>query len=205
MREPTGFAPLTLQDDHVALEPLGLGHVDALEHAAADGELWKLWFTSVPAPGGMRAYVEAALAAQNLGGALPFAVRDKRDGAIVGSTRFFDFEPKLPRVEIGYTWYAASRQRSHVNTACKRLLLEHAFENLKCVAVQLSTDRYNHASQRAIERLGAQCDGILRSHRRRADGSVRDSAVYSIVAAEWRDVRRLLTLKLERRSQPLQA
>jgi RimJ/RimL family protein N-acetyltransferase len=192
------LAPLTLQDDHVALEPLGLDHVDALERAAADGELWKLWFTSVPAPGGMRAYVEAALAAHAGGNALPFAVRDKRDGAIVGSTRFFDLEPTLPRVEIGYTWYAASRQRSCVNTACKRLLLGHAFGELRCAAVQFSTDRYNHASQRAIERLGAQRDGILRSHRLRVDGSIRDSVVYSITAAEWPEVSRLLAFKLAR-------
>ena len=192
--------PLSLYDDHVALEPLSLDHIEALERAAADGELWKLWFTSVPAPGRMRAYVQAALEMQAQGNALPFAVRDKSDGAVVGSTRFFDFEPKLPRVEIGYTWYAQSRQRSHVNTACKRLLLTHAFETLKCVAVQFSTDRYNHASQRAIERLGAQRDGILRSHRLRVDGTVRDSVVYSIVAAEWPDVKRLLEFKLARSS-----
>lgn len=190
--------PVVLQDEHVALEPLTLNHVADLERAAADGELWKLWFTKVPAPGEMRDYVEAALRGGGEGHMLPFAVRDKSDGLIVGSTRFFDFEPKLPRVEIGYTWYAASRQRSHVNTACKRLLLGHAFDTLKCVAVQLCTDRYNHASRRAIERLGAQRDGILRAHRLRADGSVRDSVVYSIVAAEWPDVRRLLSLKLAR-------
>jgi RimJ/RimL family protein N-acetyltransferase len=192
------LTPLTLQDEHVALEPLSLDHVEALERAAADGELWKLWFTSVPAPGGTRAYVEAALEMQAQGNALPFAVRDQSEGAVVGSTRFFDFEPNLPRVEIGYTWYAQSRQRSHVNTACKRLLLTHAFEVLKCVAVQFSTDRYNQASQRAIERLGAQRDGILRSHRLRVDGSVRDSVVYSIIDAEWPDVKRLLDFKLAR-------
>ncbi len=190
--------PLILQDEHAALEPLSFDHVEPLERAAADGALWKLWFTSVPAPGGMLAYVDKALAMQAQGTSLPFVVRDKRDNAIVGSTRFFDFDENLPRVEIGYTWYAKSRQRSHVNTACKRLLLAHAFETLKCVAVQFSTDRYNHHSQRAIERLGARRDGVLRSHRLRADGSVRDSVVYSIVAAEWADVRRLLTLKLAR-------
>ena len=190
------LVPLTLNDHCVALEPLTVEHALALERAAADGGLWKLWYTSVPAPGGMRAYVEAALAMQATGTALPFAVRDKHDGAIVGSTRLFGFETKLPRVEIGYTWYAASRQRTHVNTACKRLLLAHAFDTLGCVAVQFCTDRYNHASQHAIERLGAQRDGILRAHRLRADGSVRDSVVYSIVAAEWPDVRRLLDLRL---------
>ena len=190
------LVPLALQDEHVALEPLSLDHIEPLERAAADGELWKLWFTSVPAPGRMRVYVEAALEVQAQGHALPFAVRDKGDGVIVGSTRFFGFEPELPRVEIGYTWYAQSRQRSHVNTACKRLLLMHAFETLKCVAVQFSTDRYNHASQRAIERLGAQRDGILRSHRLRADGSVRDSMVYSIIAAEWPTVQAHLEFQL---------
>ncbi|SRR5579885_1060386 len=198
MLESKPLTPLILQDEHVALEPLSLDHVETLERAAADGELWKLWFTSVPAPGRMRAYIEAALEMQAQGNALPFAVRDKSDGEIAGSTRLFDFEPALPRVEIGYTWYAQSRQRSHVNTACKRLLLAHAFETFKCVAVQFSTDRYNDASQRAIERLGAQRDGIMRSHRLRVDGSVRDSVVYSIVAAEWPDVKRLLEFKLAR-------
>lgn len=193
------LSPLGLQDEHVVLEPLNLDHVEPLERAAADGELWRLWFTSVPAPGGMRAYVEAALAARQAGSALPFAVRDRRDDAIVGSTRFCDFQPELPRVEIGYTWYAASRQRSPVNTACKRLLLAHAFEALECVAVQFCTDRHNHASQRAIERLGARRDGILRAHRLRVDGSVRDTVAYSIIASEWPDVRRLLDLKLARR------
>lgn len=192
------LAPLVLQDPHVALEPLALTHVPGLEQATADGNLSNLWYTKVPAPDEVRAYVEHALDTQNAGTALPFAVRDKSDGAIVGSTRLFDFEAKLPRVEIGYTWYAASRQRSHVNTACKQLLLAHAFEQLHCVAVQLCTDRYNQASQRAIERLGARRDGILRSHRLRADGSVRDSVVYSIIAAEWPDVRRLLAFKLSR-------
>lgn len=192
------LAPVTLQDAHVALEPLTPEHVSPLEHAAAAGELWELWFTSVPAPGGMRAYVEQALAMQADGTALAFAVRDKRDDVIVGSTRLFGFDAALPRVEIGYTWYAKSRQRTHVNTSCKLLLLTHAFETLHCVAVQFCTDRYNLASQRAIERLGAQRDGVLRTHRLRADGSVRDTVVYSIVAGEWPDVRRLLELKLAR-------
>lgn len=192
------LSPVTLTDKHVVLEPLTLEHAPALEGAAADGELWKLWYTSVPAPGGTRSWVEAALRAQSEGHALPFAVRDKQDGEIVGSTRLYGFEPELPRVEIGYTWYAASRQRSHVNSACKLLLLTHAFDALGCVAVQLCTDRYNHASQRAIERLGAQRDGILRAHRQRSDGSVRDTVVYSITAGEWPQVRRLLELKLAR-------
>lgn len=192
------LAPVTLQDDRVVLEPLTAEHVSALDHAAADGELWKLWFTSVPAPGGMRAYIEQALAMQADGAALAFAVRDKHDDRIIGSTRLFGFDAALPRVEIGYTWYARSRQRTHVNTACKRLLLGHAFDALHCVAVQFCTDRYNLVSQRAIERIGAQRDGVLRAHRLRADGSVRDTVVYSITAGEWPDVRRLLELKLTR-------
>ncbi|MEO7149732.1 MAG: GNAT family protein [Rhodanobacteraceae bacterium] len=187
-----------MQDAHVALEPLTLEHVPALEHAAADGELWKLWFTSVPAPGAMRADAEQALAIQADGASLAFAVRDKHDDRIVGSTRLFGFDAALPRVEIGYTWYARSRQRTHVNTTCKRLLLEHAFDALHCVAVQFCTDRYNLASQCAIERLGAQRDGVLRAHRLRADGTVRDTVVYSITASEWPHVRRLLELKLVR-------
>ncbi|MGH8164694.1 MAG: GNAT family N-acetyltransferase, partial [Rhodanobacteraceae bacterium] len=155
------LVPITLQDERVALEPLTLEQAPALEHAAADGQLWKLWYTSVPAPGAMRAYVEQALAMQADGAALAFAVRDKRDDRIIGSTRLFGFNAALPRVEIGYTWYAQSRQRTHINTACKRLLLGHAFDALHCAAVQFCTDRYNLASQRAIERLGAQRDGIL--------------------------------------------
>lgn len=190
--------PITLKDEWVALEPLTLDHVAALELAAADGELWKLWFTSVPAPGGMRAYIEAALREQHEGHMLPFAVREKSSGAIIGCTRYCHYDGDVPRVEIGYTWYAQRWQRSHVNTACKWLLLAHAFDTLGCVAVQFCTDRYNAASQRAIERLGARRDGILRAHQLRSDGSVRDTVVYSITASEWPDVRRLLELKLAR-------
>jgi len=198
MPDGNPLSPVMLQDAHVALEPLTLDHVPALERAAADGELWKLWFTSVPAPGGMAAYVEAALRGQVEGHMLPFVVRERAGNGIVGCTRYCHYDPAVPRVEIGYTWYAKSWQRSHVNTHCKYLLLDYAFQGLACSAVELRTDRYNQVSQRAIERLGAQRDGILRAHMRRADGSLRDTVVYSITASDWPDVRRLLAMKMDR-------
>lgn len=189
---------ISLQDDHVTLEPLSLDHVAALEAAAADGELWNLWFTSAPAPGQAQAYVEAALQGHAAGLMLPFAIREKTSGAIVGTTRFYDVAPELPRMAIGYTWYAKSWQKSHLNTACKRLLLRHAFEALGCVAVEFHTDHRNLDSQRAIERLGAQRDGVLRAHKRRPDGTLRNTVCYSILADEWPDVNRWLTLRLGR-------
>jgi N-acetyltransferase len=192
------LAPIRLQDEHVVLEPLSLDHVSALEAAAADGELWNLWFTSVPAPGQMRTHVEKALQGQAEGLMLPFAVREKSGGAIVGTTRYYDFVSELPRLAIGYTWYARRWQKSHLNTACKHLLLRHAFETLECVAVEFHTDRRNLDSQRAIERLGAHRDGVLRAHKRRPDGSLRDTVCYSIVASEWSDVARWLALRLHR-------
>jgi N-acetyltransferase len=190
--------PVTLADGRIALEPLSLAHVPDLERAAADGELWNLRVTHVPEPGAMRAWVEAALRQQMAGNVLPFAVRDKRDDAVVGSTRYYDFDPDIPRVLIGHTWYAKSRQRTYVNTACKLLLLGHAFESLKCAAVELRTDSLNAASQRAIERLGAHRDGVLPQHMRRRDGSIRDTVVYSITAPEWPSVRRALQARLAR-------
>jgi len=189
---------VSLQDDHVTLEPLSLDHVPGLEAAAADGELWNLWFTSAPAPGQARTYVEAALQGHAAGLMLPFAVREKSSGAIVGTTRFYDVVPELPRMAIGYTWYAKSWQKSHLNTACKHLLLRHAFETLGCVAVEFHTDHRNLDSQRAIERLGAQRDGVLRAHKRRPDGTLRNTVCYSILADEWPDVNQWLTLRLER-------
>jgi RimJ/RimL family protein N-acetyltransferase len=192
------LTPVLLQDDHVALEPLCLDHVPALEAAAADGELWRLWFTSAPAPGQARGYVEHALRGQAEGSMLPFAVREKASGAIVGTTRYYDVVPELPRLAIGYTWYARRWQKSHINTACKRLLLQHAFESVGCVAVEFHTDHRNLDSQRAIERLGAHRDGVLRAHRRRPDGSLRNTVCYSILAGEWPDVNRWLELRLSR-------
>ncbi|WP_425605205.1 GNAT family N-acetyltransferase [Fulvimonas yonginensis] len=191
-------APTLLEDAHVALEPLRPEHVPALEAAAADGELWRLWFTSVPAPGQMQAYVARALESQAEGRMLPFAIREKRTGELVGSTRYYDIVSDPPRVAIGYTWYARRWQKSHVNTACKRLLLAHAFEALGCVAVEFHTDGRNLDSQRAIERLGAQREGVLRNHKRRPDGSLRDTVCYSILDREWPDVHRWLQLRLAR-------
>ena len=175
-----------------------LDHVAGLEQAAADGELWNLRVTYVAPPGAMRAYVEKALAMQADGGSLPFVVQDKRDGAIAGSTRYYDFKPDVPRISIGYTWYGASRQRSHVNTASKLLLVDHAFHELDCAAVGWETDILNTRSQQAIERLGAHRDGVLRQHKRRHDGTIRDSVEYSIVAAEWPALRARLVERLER-------
>lgn len=192
------FAPIRLQDDHVVLEPLSLDHVPALEAAAADGELWNLTVTSVPPPGQARDYVEKALQGQADGMMLPFAVRETGSGDIVGSTRYYEIDAELPRLAIGYTWYAKRWQKSHLNTACKRLLLEHAFETLGCVAVAFHTDERNEDSQRAIERLGAQREGVLRAHKRRTDGSLRNTVCFSILAEEWPNVANWLGMRLDR-------
>jgi RimJ/RimL family protein N-acetyltransferase len=192
--------PVTLEANGVRLEPLALEHHDGLVAAAADGQLWQLWFTAVPEPQQTRGYIDAALLGQRAGHMLPWAVRELRSGAIVGSTRYHDIVPEIARVEIGYTWYAARWHRSHVNTSCKLLLLRHAFETLGCAVVGLRTDNFNFASQRAIEALGAKKDGVIRHHLARRDGSVRDSVIYSILAAEWPDVRRHLELRLLRRA-----
>jgi RimJ/RimL family protein N-acetyltransferase len=194
------LSPVSLQDDHVLLEPLGLHHTADLEVAAADGELWNLWFTSAPALGQARAYIEKALDGLAANTMLPFAVREKSSGEIVGTTRFYEFDPALPRIAIGYTWYAKRWQKSHLNTACKRLLLQYAFESLECVAVEFHTDGRNLDSQRAIERLGARRDGMLRAHKRRPDGTLRDTVCYSIIASEWPDVSRWLAMRLGRLS-----
>lgn len=191
------LTPTFLHDDFVTLEPLTIDHVGGLEGAAADGELWNLRVTRVPPPGAMRSYVEAALAIQDTGQSLPFAVRDRRDGMVVGSTRYYDFVEEVPRVSIGHTWYAASRQRTHVNTACKLLLIGHAFDVLRCASVYWETDILNVRSQRAIERLGAHCDGVLRQHMRRHDGTIRDTVTYSMIASEWPALRSRLVEKLK--------
>ncbi|MEO8988415.1 MAG: GNAT family protein [Rhodanobacter sp.] len=194
----TLFTPSRLQNDYVALEPLCLEHAPALEAAAADGALWNLAVTSVPAPGGTRGYVEKALQGQADGLMLPFAVREAGSGEIVGSTRYYEIDADLPRLAIGYTWYAKRWQKSHLNTACKLLLLEHAFDTLGCVAVALHTDEQNEDSQRAIERLGAQREGVLRAHKRRADGSLRNTVCFSILAEEWPQVANWLDMRLDR-------
>jgi N-acetyltransferase len=191
---------VTLERDGIRLEPLSPEHHDGLVAAAADGELWKLWFTSVPDPGGTMTYIRDAAKGQSDGHMLPWAVRDLTTNTIVGSTRYHDIVPTIDRVEIGYTWYAARCQRTNVNTTCKLLLLEHAFDALGCAVVGLRTDNFNFRSQRAIEGIGAKKDGVLRHHQARRDGTARDSVMYSILKAEWRDVRRHLELRLSRNS-----
>jgi RimJ/RimL family protein N-acetyltransferase len=190
--------PVTLEGHGVRLESLTPDHAEGLIAAATDGKLWELWFTSVPAPADTKKYIAEALAGQREGHMLPWAVRDLATGTIVGSTRYHDMVPAVDRVEIGYTWYAASRQRSHLNAACKLLLLTHGFETLGCQLVGFRTDNFNFRSQRAIEALGAKKDGVLRHHFRRRDGTVRDSVMYSILASEWPDVRSHLSWRLSR-------
>ncbi len=173
-------------------------HADGLREAARDGELWKLWYTAVPEPEQTDAYVATALAGQEAGHMLPWVVRELATGKVAGSTRYHDVVAAIDRVEIGYTWYAQSWQRSHVNTACKLLLFGHAFDMLGCKVVGLRTDNFNQRSQRAIEALGAKKDGVIRHHQARRDGSARDSFMYSVLAGEWPDVRRHLELRLAR-------
>lgn len=185
-----------LSGRHVRLEPLRAEHAAPLARAAEDGDLPALNFTFVPGAGEAEAYVAQALAMQAAGTALPFVVMDA-EGAIIGSTRFYELDPAVPRLAIGYTWYAARAQRTGVNTECKRLLLAHAFEALGCVAVALETSHLNTRSQAAIERLGATLDGVLRAHFRHRDGSLRDSHVYSILAGEWPGIRARLDARLE--------
>jgi RimJ/RimL family protein N-acetyltransferase len=190
--------PVTLEGHGVRLEPLARAHHDGLVAAAHDGELWKLWYTSVPEPEQTHAYISAALAGQDAGHMLPWAVRDLAHDTIVGATRYHDIVAAVDRVEIGYTWYARRCQKSHVNTACKLLLLGHAFETLQCAVVGFRTDNFNFASQQAIAGLGAKKDGVIRHHQLRRDGSVRDTVMFSILAGEWPDVKRHLELRLAR-------
>jgi RimJ/RimL family protein N-acetyltransferase len=190
--------PATLEGHGVRLEPLSPDHRDGLVAAATDGELWNLWFTSVPDAAGMAGYIDAALKGQQEGHMLPWAVRDLATKTIVGSTRYHDMVAAIDRVEIGYTWYAQRCQRTHINTACKLLLFSHAFETLGCAVVGLRTDNFNFKSQRAIEALGAKKDGVLRHHQARKDGTVRDSVLYTVLKHEWPDVKRHLELRLGR-------
>lgn len=187
--------PVTLECRGIRLEPLALHHVDGLRAAASDGELWKLRVTSVPEPHTTEDYIRAALAMPDR---LAFAVVDAATDAVIGSTSYHDILPAVDRVEIGYTWYARSRQRSHVNTGCKLLLLSHAFDTLGCAVVGLRTDNLNYASQAAIERLGAKRDGVIRHHGLRRDGTVRDTVMYSILRGEWPEVKTHLHYLLER-------
>jgi N-acetyltransferase len=189
-------APITLAGSHASLEPLSAEHHDGLVEATRDGEVWKLWYTSVPSPEGMRAEIERRLGLQQAGSMLPWTVRSLATGKIAGMTTYMNIDAKFRRVEIGSTWYALSAQRTPLNTECKLMLLTHAFESLGCIAVEFRTGYFNHASRRAIERLGAKQDGILRSHQLYADGSLRDTVVFSIVAAEWPAVKQHLQFKL---------
>lgn len=190
--------PVRLAAGPIELVPLSLDHVPGLEAAAADGELWNLRFTSVPAPGETTAYVETALAGQAAGHRLPFAVIEAASGDVIGSTSYHDIVPAIERLEIGYTWYARRVQRSAVNTTAKLLLLTHAFDTLGAQLVGWRTDNFNHASQRAIERLGARRDGVLRHHALRRDGTVRDTVMYSLTAGEWPEVKAHLQWQLTR-------
>jgi len=195
MIDPT---PATLEGHGVRLEPLGMQHLGGLESAASDGELWRLFFTFVPEPDATESYIETALEGQSAGHMLPWAVRDLATDAIIGSTRYHDIVPEVDRVEIGYTWYGASHHRTHVNTACKLLLLGHAFDTVGCGVVGFRTDVLNLRSQRAIEALGAKKDGVLRNHSLRRDGSVRDDVMYSILLSAWPGVMQHLETRLWR-------
>jgi N-acetyltransferase len=190
-------APVRLEGEHASLVPLAPEHADALAEAVRDGELWRLWYTFVPSPESMATEIARRLELQSRGAMLPFTVLDAA-GTPAGMTTYMNIDAANRRVEIGSTWYAQRVQRTPLNTECKLMLLRHAFETLECIAVEFRTHRFNTQSRRAIERLGAQLDGILRSHMRLSDGSLRDTAVYSIVAAEWPTVRNHLEWQLAR-------
>jgi N-acetyltransferase len=190
--------PMVLEGGGLRLEPLADHHHGGLEAAAADGQLWELWYTGVPPPGGMRRYISDALEGQKAGHMLPWTVCNAATGEVLGTTRYHDIVPPIDRVEVGHTWYRQSGQRTHVNTTCKLLVFGYAFDTLGCKVVGLRTDNFNFKSQRAIEALGARKDGVLRHHAIRKDGTVRDSVMYTILAAEWPDVKRHLELRLTR-------
>jgi RimJ/RimL family protein N-acetyltransferase len=197
MALPKITEPITLTGQHVRLVPLDASHHDGLVDAVRDGELWKLWYTAVPTPEGMAAEIQRRLGLHATGSMLPFTVLDA-DGRPAGMTTYMNIDNAHQRVEIGSTWYAQRVQRSPLNTEAKRLLLAHAFEQLQCIAVEFRTHRFNHQSRRAIERLGAQLDGILRNHQRAGNGTLRDTVVYSITADEWPTVRAHLDFQLSR-------
>jgi N-acetyltransferase len=195
--------PVALEGYGIRLEPLSYTHEEGLAVAVADGKLWELWFTVVPRPAEVHAYITEALAGQEAGHMLPWAVRELTSGTLIGSTRYHDIVAEIDRVEIGATWYGERWQRSHVNTSCKLLLLRHAFNTLGCNVVGLRTDNFNLVSQRAIEALGAKRDGVIHHHRPRRDGTVRDTVMYSILAYEWPDVQQHLEFRLARHGTPL--
>jgi len=194
--------PVTLRGGHAVLEPLAVDHVEGIRAAAADGALWRLWYTSVPSPETTTAWLDRALDMREAQGAMPFAVRDNATADIVGSTRYFNVDALNRRLEIGHTWYSRRVQRTAINTECKLLLLTHAFETLGCIAVEFRTHWFNQASRRAIERLGAKQDGVLRNHQLMPDGSRRDTVVFSIVDGEWPAVKAHLKFLLDRSREP---
>jgi RimJ/RimL family protein N-acetyltransferase len=190
--------PITLRGTHTILEPLSHAHHNDLVEAVKDGELWKLWYTVIPEPSQMTAEIDRRLDRQSKGGMLPFAVRDTGTSKVVGMTSYWNVDEANRRVEIGGTWYRKSMQRTPLNTECKLLLLAHAFESLNCICVELRTHFYNHASRRAIERLGAKLDGILRSNQILPNGTIRDTCVYSIIVSEWPAVKTNLEWQMNR-------
>jgi RimJ/RimL family protein N-acetyltransferase len=192
------LSPITLKGQFAHLEPLSLDHHDALIAAVSDGKLWKLWYTAIPKPDHMRAEIERRLQLQQQGSMLPFVVRRVDTGALCGMTTYMNADAVHRRVEIGSTWYAASAQRTSINTECKLMLLQHAFDDMRCIAVEFRTHWMNQQSRAAIARLGAKQDGILRNHQRMPDGSLRDTVVFSIIESEWSTVRRHLQYKLGR-------
>jgi RimJ/RimL family protein N-acetyltransferase len=181
--------PITLTGDGVTLLPMEMRHLVPLQEAVRDGELWNLWYTFIPTPDQMEDWIHKALQEHEQQVSMPFVIQRDVDQKIIGSTRYMNIEREIRRLEIGTTWYSKSVQRSNINTACKMLLLQHAFEDLQCFAVEFRTHRFNHASRKAIERLGAQLDGILRRHRISSDGTIRDTVVYSIINDEWPNVK----------------
>ena len=187
--------PVTLQARNIRLLPLRLEHEEGLQAAASDGQLWKLRVTSVPEPHEVRTYIEAAIQADNR---FAFAVLDATSGQVLGSSSYHDILPAVKRVEIGYTWYAVRCQRTHINSTCKLLLMTHAFETLGCNVVGWRTDNFNFASQQAIERLGAQKDGVIRGHAMRRDGTIRDTVMYSMRAGEWPEAKAQLLYQLDK-------
>jgi RimJ/RimL family protein N-acetyltransferase len=197
----TFLHPITLEGSHARLEPLSEAHRDGLIEAVRDGNLWELWYTLIPKPEDMAKEIERRLGLQAKGAMLPWTVFDA-DGRIVGMTTYMNVDAPNRRVEIGSTWYAKRVQRTPLNTQCKLLLLEHAFEKLGCIAVEFRTHFFNHPSRRGIERLGAKQDGIMRNHQIAPNGTLRDTVVYSIIATEWPTVKTHLTFQLEQRRSP---
>ncbi len=198
MTSASFISPVELRRDGILLEPLTTDHHDGLREAAADGRLWELRVTSVPEPEDTRSYIETALSMREAGNRFAFAVMEESSGMVLGCTSYHDIVPSIRRVEIGWTWYRKSVQQTHVNTTCKLLLMTHAFETLGCAVIGWRTDNFNYASQRAIERLGARKDGVLRHHAARRDGTVRDTVIYSMTAAEWPEAKAQLLYLLAR-------